>query len=104
MPATLCHTVLVAADAFALADPDVAETLFPLPERLTWTVGRRRDEILAPAAFPCGAQHRAASRTARHGRAVAPGSKDAIPVSSSVSPANSRWHHGSSRTTAPGPA
>jgi amidase len=48
VPAGLSHTVLVATDAFAFADPDVAEALFPLLERLTRTVGRRRNEILAP--------------------------------------------------------
>jgi amidase len=48
VPAILPDKVLIATDAFALADPDVAEALSPMLERLTRLIGRRRDEILAP--------------------------------------------------------
>ena len=48
LPATLPGTLVVATDAFAFADPAVAEALWPLVDKLSALVGTRRDETLAP--------------------------------------------------------
>ena len=48
VPATLPGTLVVATDAFAFADPAVAEALMPIVERLAALIGTRRDEVLAP--------------------------------------------------------
>jgi amidase len=47
-PAELPHRLIVANDAFAFADPDVAAALEPMVERLASVLGERRDRILAP--------------------------------------------------------
>ena len=47
-PPILPRRLVVAADAFAFADPAVAEALAPLVDRLAAVIGERRDEILAP--------------------------------------------------------
>lgn len=47
-PTALPHTLVVATDAFAFADPAVAEALAPLVARLAALIGTRRDETLAP--------------------------------------------------------
>ena len=47
-PAALPHTLLVATDAFGIADPNVAEALAPMVDRLAAIVRMRRDETLAP--------------------------------------------------------
>ena len=47
-PTALPHTLLVATDAFAFADPDVAAALAPMVDRLAGIIGTRRDEALAP--------------------------------------------------------
>jgi amidase len=47
-PAILPHTLLVATDAFAFADPAVAAGLAPMVDRLAEIIGTRRDETLAP--------------------------------------------------------
>ena len=44
----LPDTLLVATDAFAFADPAVAEALAPMVDRLARLVGARRDTTLAP--------------------------------------------------------
>jgi amidase len=48
LPDLLPTTLLVAADAFAFADPAVAEALRPMVEKLAGLIGTRREEILAP--------------------------------------------------------
>jgi amidase len=48
LPAPLPGTLVVAADAFAFADPAVAEALWPLVDKLAALIGTRRDETLAP--------------------------------------------------------
>jgi amidase len=59
VPATLPRTLLVATDAFAFADRDVAAALPPTVDRLTALIGARRDETLVPQLgfpqFPCSA-------------------------------------------------
>lgn len=48
-PATdLPRTLLVAADAFGFADPDVAQALRPMVDRLARLVGSVREEMMAP--------------------------------------------------------
>ncbi|KFC69297.1 putative amidase [Bosea sp. LC85] len=47
-PGALPTTLLVAADAFGFADPDVAAALAPMVERLGRIVGHVREEIMAP--------------------------------------------------------
>ena len=47
-PATLPRRLIVAADTFAFADPEVAAALDPLVERLAVMLGTRQQEILAP--------------------------------------------------------
>ncbi len=46
--AALPTTLLVAADAFAFADPGVAEALQPMVDRLAALVGTAREELMAP--------------------------------------------------------
>jgi amidase len=48
LPGTRPQTLLVATDAFAFADADVAAALAPMVDRLAALVGTRRDETLAP--------------------------------------------------------
>lgn len=48
VPTTLPRTLLVATDAFAFADPDVAAALSPMVDRLAALIGARRDVTLAP--------------------------------------------------------
>lgn len=48
LPSELPRRLVVATDAFAFADPAVAEALAPLVDRLAGIVGERRDRILAP--------------------------------------------------------
>jgi amidase len=48
VPATLPHTLLIAVDAFAFADPDVTEALCPMVERLIRLISKHREEVLAP--------------------------------------------------------
>lgn len=45
---TLPHTLLIAADAFGFADPEVAAVLRPMVERLGRLIGSVREEIMAP--------------------------------------------------------
>lgn len=47
-PGPLPTTLLVAADAFGFADPEVAAALQPMVDRLARIVGEVRDEIMAP--------------------------------------------------------
>lgn len=48
-PATaLPHTLLIAADAFGFADPDVSEALQPMVRRLSGLIGSAREEVMAP--------------------------------------------------------
>ena len=46
--ATVPSRVLIAADAFAFADPNVASALMPAVDRLCALVGHRDEELLAP--------------------------------------------------------
>ncbi|WP_428486147.1 amidase [Rhodopila sp.] len=48
LPEMLPRTLLIASDAFAFADPAVAEALSPMVNRLADLIGTRRDETLAP--------------------------------------------------------
>ena len=48
LPTLLPRRLIVAADAFAFADPAVAEALVPLVDRLAAVIGERRDDMLAP--------------------------------------------------------
>ena len=48
LPAALPRRLIVATDAFAFADPEVAAALEPLVARLAALTGDRRDDILAP--------------------------------------------------------
>ncbi|HEV7259569.1 MAG TPA: amidase [Bosea sp. (in: a-proteobacteria)] len=47
-PGALPTRLLIAVDAFGFADPEVAEALKPMVERLSRIVGDVRDEIMAP--------------------------------------------------------
>jgi amidase len=47
-PGTLPTRLLIATDAFAFADPEVAEALQPMVARLSRIVGEVREEIMAP--------------------------------------------------------
>jgi amidase len=49
IPAILPQRLVVAVDAFAFADPEVAIALQPMLERLRALVGETREEIMAPA-------------------------------------------------------
>jgi amidase len=44
----LPHTLLIAVDAFGFADPDVANALRPMVDKLSKLIGSARDEIMAP--------------------------------------------------------
>src|SRR5262249_30897221 len=48
IPATLPSHLIVAADAFGFADPEVAAALRPLVDRLAALIGSARDELMAP--------------------------------------------------------
>jgi amidase len=48
LPAGLPRTLLVATDAFAFADVEVAAALAPMVDRLSSLIGERRNEMLAP--------------------------------------------------------
>jgi amidase len=48
IPAELPRRLIVAADAFAIADPAAAIALKPLVDRLAALIGERRDEAMAP--------------------------------------------------------
>ncbi len=48
MPLELPCRLIVATDAFAVADPTAAAALQPLVERLSALIGERRDEAMAP--------------------------------------------------------
>ena len=48
VPAALPKRVLIATDAFAFADPSVAEALAPMVDRLARLIGDQRGETLAP--------------------------------------------------------
>src|SRR5437868_6273749 len=48
IPATLPRRLIVAVDAFGLADPETAAALRPMVERLAALVGEVREEVMAP--------------------------------------------------------
>ncbi len=48
IPEELPSRLIVATDAFSIADPAAAATLRPVVERLTALIGERRDEAMAP--------------------------------------------------------
>lgn len=48
IPAALPERLVIAADAFALADPEVAAALRPMVDRLAGLVGTAREDLLAP--------------------------------------------------------
>jgi amidase len=48
MPAELPTRLIVATDAFSIADPAAAAALRPMVERLAALIGERRDEAMAP--------------------------------------------------------
>jgi amidase len=48
IPATLPNRLIVAADAFACADPEVEAALQPLVDRLAALIGECREEVMAP--------------------------------------------------------
>src|SRR5437763_2261754 len=49
IPSALPDRLLVGADAFAFADPEVGAALQPMVERLRAMVGETREEVIAPA-------------------------------------------------------
>jgi amidase len=51
MPAALPSRLVVAADAFAFAEPETAAALQPLLKRLAGVVGECREAVMAPAGF-----------------------------------------------------
>lgn len=48
IPTALPERLVIAADAFALADPEVATALRPMVDRLAGLVGAAREDLLAP--------------------------------------------------------
>jgi amidase len=60
IPAALPSRLIIAVDAFAFADPDVAEALQAMVEQLRGLIGEVREEIVAPAGL---AQWARAQRT-----------------------------------------
>jgi amidase len=48
IPTALPQRLIVASDAFAFADPEVAQALQPLLERLKRLIGEVREEVMAP--------------------------------------------------------
>ena len=48
IPAELPHALIIAADAFALADPEAAEALQPMVMRLVDLIGNVTEDLLAP--------------------------------------------------------
>ena len=49
IPSALPRELIIAADAFGFADPEVAAALQPIVERLRRMIGETREEIMAPA-------------------------------------------------------
>src|SRR6201993_2951877 len=49
IPTTLPGRLIIAVDAFAFADPEVAAALRPMVERLRGLIGEAREEVMAPA-------------------------------------------------------
>src|SRR6266849_10954809 len=49
IPSTLPTRLIIAVDAFAFADPEVAAALQPMVERLRALIGEVREEVMAPA-------------------------------------------------------
>ncbi len=47
-PTTLPNRLIVATDAFGLADPATAEALLPIVDRLATLLGRKTEDIMAP--------------------------------------------------------
>jgi len=56
IPADLPRRLVVASDAFAVADPSAAVALQPLVDRLARLIGERRDEAMAPPGLAAWAQ------------------------------------------------
>jgi amidase len=48
IPSALPKRLVIPADAFAFAEPEVAEALRPMVEKLTALIGEAREEIMAP--------------------------------------------------------
>jgi len=48
IPEALPNRLVIAADGFAFADPEVGEALQPMVERLKGLIGNAREEIMAP--------------------------------------------------------
>ena len=48
IPTALPRRLIIAVDAFAFADPEVAAALNPMVERVSALIGDRRDEVMAP--------------------------------------------------------
>src|SRR5262249_53596003 len=49
IPSALPRKLIIAADAFGFADPEVAAALQPIVEQLRRMIGETREEIMAPA-------------------------------------------------------
>jgi amidase len=49
IPTTLPGRLIIAVDAFAFADPEVAAALEPVVDRLRGLIGETREEVMAPA-------------------------------------------------------
>jgi amidase len=51
IPSALPNRLIVASDAFAFADPEVAEALQPMLEKLKRLIGEVREEVMAPGSI-----------------------------------------------------
>jgi len=49
IPTALPRRLIIAVDAFAFAEPEVAAVLHPMVERVSALIGERREEVMAPA-------------------------------------------------------
>jgi amidase len=49
IPTTLPRRLIIAVDAFGLADPEVGKALQPMVDRLGGLIGEMREEVMAPA-------------------------------------------------------
>src|SRR6516165_1721950 len=56
IPTALPRRLIIACDAFAFADPEVAAALQPMVERLRVLIGDSREEVMAPAGITQWAQ------------------------------------------------
>jgi len=95
--------MIIAEDAFALADADVAAVLRPIAEDLAALAGDYESRPICPPISPTGAAVRRCCSAARRGGHSPPGSTGKIPGSVSMSPSCSPPARAPTRTNIAAP-